>query len=925
MGKKGLGILTAMLLISLIVGWFFFSKESKYIGTSALRAVPVNSPVIAEVQHLYALSAEMTENAMWEELANLPGFNGIFEEVKFVDSLLNRNSDARQIFKNKSLVLALGFEGTNKFNELYLIELDDVSEKNIINKFMRYQLGEISGAKLNKRKYDHVVVYDYSWQEGKRIRTFSYAFHKGIFIVSETPIRVDEAIRQLNSSSLLDDAKFNRVYKTSGEHVDVNIYLNHQTFSRLLSFSLSHDTARRIKGFSNYASWTEIDLKQKSHEILLNGFTFSDDSTNNYLNIFLNQSPQRFRMEAVLPSETSFLLSLTLSNTQQFFKDYEQYLDQRGEYYDYQSELTKVGKQLGSNPRTFFQTHLDGEIAMVFTRANPSKPAENRFLVMQTKSKSRAFDAVRAMIVKAAAQKGKTLADFQRIYAIDSQTSFPVFEFPVKQFGELVFGSIFQEAPSNFVAFYGNYLIFGDSYRSVCKFLRANVVQEVLANNQGYQDFAAKLSQRASMYLWCAPGRSFSFLQTLLKEELQKSLKDGEEHLRKIESVGWQFGPENGMIYNSAMVRYNPNLREKPQTAWQSHLEESIAFKPQFVINHNDRPNREVVVQDIKNNFYLINKVGRIQWKLNLPGPIMGEIHQVDLYRNGKLQYLFNTADAIHLIDRNGNYVENFPVRLRAKATNGIGLCDYDSNKNYRIFVACADGHVYLYDKRGKVVSGWAFGKTEHQVTQPVQHYRIGNKDYIVFFDKNKTYILDRKGNPRVKTRTEYQHSMNNSFTLEKGNGSHGARLVSSDSSGQVYFLYFDGTVKTRSFGAFSEQHYFRYEDLDADGHRDFIFLDKNVLTVIGSTGKVLFSKTFDKVPLRPMQIYSFSANNRKIGVASPDENLIYLFNRDGSLYNGFPLEGNSRFSIGFFSSNNQHFNLVVGSADGFLYNYFVQ
>ena len=49
------------------------------------------------------------------------------------------------------------------------------------------------------------------------------------------------------------------------------------------------------------------------------------------------------------------------------------------------------------------------------------------------------------------------------------------------------------------------------------------------------------------------------------------------------------------------------------------------------------------------------------------------------------------TANHIHLIDRNGNYVEKYPVKLRSPATNGLAVFDYDKNRDYRMFIAGSD------------------------------------------------------------------------------------------------------------------------------------------------------------------------------------------------------------------------------------------
>ena len=49
----------------------------------------------------------------------------------------------------------------------------------------------------------------------------------------------------------------------------------------------------------------------------------------------------------------------------------------------------------------------------------------------------------------------------------------------------------------------------------------------------------------------------------------------------------------------------------------------------------------------------------------------------MDYYKNGKLQLLFAGRDYMHLIDRNGNYVDKYPVKMRTPASNTLALFDY--------------------------------------------------------------------------------------------------------------------------------------------------------------------------------------------------------------------------------------------------------
>ncbi|MFR7824817.1 MAG: hypothetical protein ACLU30_17710 [Odoribacter splanchnicus] len=56
---------------------------------------------------------------------------------------------------------------------------------------------------------------------------------------------------------------------------------------------------------------------------------------------------------------------------------------------------------------------------------------------------------------------------------------------------------------------------------------------------------------------------------------------------------------------------------------------------------------KELFVQDDRHTVYLINDVGRVLWKLPLGQQINSEVYQVDLFKNGKLQYLLSTPDKI--------------------------------------------------------------------------------------------------------------------------------------------------------------------------------------------------------------------------------------------------------------------------------------
>ena len=272
------------------------------------------------------------------------------------------------------------------------------------------------------------------------------------------------------------------------------------------------------------------------------------------------------------------------------------------------------------------------------------------------------------------------------------------------------------------------------------------------------------------------------------------------------------------------------------------------------------------------------------------------------------------------MIDRNGNNVKNYPIRLKSDAVRGVSIFDYDKNRNYRFFIPCKDQKAYAYTKEGKILTGWNPAKAENQITSQIQHFRVNNKDYIVYADKYRVYILNRRGAERVKLKKQFSKSEKNPFFLEKTN----SRLVTTDTNGTIHYIYFTGKVESKTFTELSEAHFFTAADLNSDGKNEYLFADYNFLKVFDTSGKTKLEKKFDSGISYAPHVYRFSRRNIEIGICVENENKIYLLDTNGNNHSGFPLKGNTEFSIGFAKSGDKSFNLYVGDNRNFLLNYSV-
>lgn len=488
----------------------------------------------------------------------------------------------------------------------------------------------------------------------------------------------------------------------------------------------------------------------------------------------------------------------------------------------------------------------------------------------------------------------------------------------------MVFGPGFTSPGNDYFTFVNNYIVFANSFNSLKEFIYQVILGNTIASGQSYSSLGENISSRSNFYLFAKPSSVVESSDGMFSEPAKEFIQKSKGSISKFNAVSIQYSAADDLLYSHFFIGYSGIFSGSVNTVWESRIDTTTIFKPAIVLNHVTKE-KEIFIQDEKNQIYLLSNAGIILWKKMIDGPVKSDVFQVDYFKNGKMQYLFSTRQKIYLLDRNGNHVEQYPLDLRSPATAGISVFDYDRDGTIRICVPGEDKKIYMYDKSGKVIPGWQPDRTDNEILQPVQHFRVGSKDYIVAIDKYKFYILDRKGSNRVSVKQYFQVSPNNCFYLDISRGNELARLVTTDTAGSIMRVYFMGKVEKVLERKIDADHFFVFDDLDGDQKGEFLTASGNQLQALDHTLKENFNLEFDDlVSFRPI-VYKFSNSDNKIGIVLRNPGNIYLYNNNGTLYNGFPLEGAAPFSISSFPELGGRFNMVVGSKKNFLYNYSVQ
>lgn len=884
-------LLTILFLLALLLAslWFFTRRSVSHGFGDPYKPIPTDACLILESPDLPGFLNRLSGRpGLFRELLEVKELSSFKAAFTFADTTFS-NKDIKKLFGFGNAVISFHVVGKGRL--VPLLSVNVTPELKL--RHLKELLQQAGALQMKESEYQGSSLLEIPWTRNGSTEYMCVAYRTGSLLLSTSRVLVETAVRHSEEEDdIRSDNTFTRVYRAAGQNED-RLFVIFRNLPGFLS-SFTTGKGKALAGASaRVAGSAEGDILIRENGLTVSGYIESTDPDHT---LYRLKGVPVFTFDSykVLPSVTALYESFAL---QTFGK---------------KGQVVKGSQQVHELLASQIIPFLGDEVTMAIIDIRERAVDNNRIVIYEIRNR----EHINNVIDNVLRERGGG-ADYLNWYSPDEQTRLPVYRIPSAGLHELLAPGLTDSFNDIYCTLYDNFLITGTSYTTVTKVLYDNLLNRTLANDLSYRDFEATIPSRFSYSFYCVPARILPLLADLITPSGVRAVSGNMQSVRKISAMGLQLAPSNEMIYHSLSVRFAGEVREESASEWETLLDTTACIKPLFFTNHNTGA-REIFVQDMKNNVYLINAAGRVLWKVPVRERINGPVFMIDYFRNGRLQLLFGGREYLHLLDRNGNYVDRFPVKMRSPAAGPLSVFDYDNNRDYRLFVAGEDRVIYAYDKSGSLVKGWTPYKTQGVVRSEIKFFRVAGKDYIVAGDETGIYFLDRRGSVRFTTREPVRKAVSSEIRLTSGTD---PSLVCSSPVGEIQMISFNGSVRKIQTQKFSAGHAFDYFDVDGDGTGEFLFIDKGKLYLYDSKGSKLFTKEFNTNDLGGPIGFIFSGNDRGIGVIDNRARLIYIVNHKGEVFKGFPLKGASLFSIGKMSDA-PGFNLIVGGTDNFLYNY---
>lgn len=579
----------------------------------------------------------------------------------------------------------------------------------------------------------------------------------------------------------------------------------------------------------NMASWMALEAGLSTKETKAHGLTTLNDSIEHFLYLFENQKPIELKGSHYAPYTTESLWSFGISDFERFDRQKDRYLGKKHQ-----------ADSLFSSLKEFAQISFNKQKIHLFRGVY----ADQLFERFST---------------EAVEYQGVPIAKFST--AKFKKHFHPILDLSEDQFSclieDVLFSSSSQEALKTLISSYNTKATFDRStaYRTMI---------EELASKSNV-NYIGKLS--------------------LAIEQLEDKVD---------EVFGMQWVADKNFFHTHMSLKKFDSLPNPQQIAplFSVKLEAPIRLGPFVVINHRTSE-KELILQDQNNKLYLIDSKGSVLWNKQLNAPIREIIHQVDLYKNKRLQFAFTTDNQFIVLDRNGKEVNDYIKTFKDGNLGPLAVFDYDNSRAYR-FVFSQGTSIFMLNNKGSNVKGFQFTKAEVPLIEVPKHFRLNNKDYLVFKLANGALkILNRKGNTRLKIPSHFDFSNNDIFTYQ-------GHFAFSDKEGNLRLIDQKGNETIQDL-ILEPNHYLdiKEEGIASLNENHIKFRDKTYTLPFGSYAGIKL----------------FEFNNRYyITTTDKDTNKLYVLDSELNLLDQFPVFG---FSTATMADLNNDGILELISLDG--------
>ncbi|MCZ6694403.1 MAG: DUF3352 domain-containing protein [Bacteroidetes bacterium] len=888
--KKGTIVLFIFLFLG-IGGYFSITKWFSLREVNTWSMVPENAVWIYQSDNLVRTWNNMQANPIWEDLTNIHYFKHVINKFQSLDSLSGISGGLDKLFTGSNLIISAHITAQDGFDYLFIVPLDGSMRQELAGDLIQ-NLKSRKKFNWQSRTYQGFTINEVSG--GERDELFSYFIYEKHFVGSFAPVLVEDVIRtitkpelenfQTQNSGIFEIAKL--------ENDEGNIYINIKALVRWLGvFSTGNN--EQLKLLEALGSASFLDLKINNDNVLLNGFSLADITQPDYLSTFYEQQPGPIRLKQLVPNRTSILYHFSFDDLNRWYRALHKFW--RAKRPGYLSKVREVEKLYKFKIEEFFHWFGDEMALLILESIDIKNP--DRLVMIKTKELEGAYNQLNRLTEKVNNQIGDSLYR-------ESFSGVPITQLYIPEFPSYLLGEHFKGFEQCFYLPYQGYIVFGNSIQSLKSFINDVSLENTWGKSISQNAFLESTLNEANISMMVNTSRAWEMLQNNLSPKWVNFSEQYGKTLKNFNLAAVQFSYVDNKYYTSIYINHQaPDISSQIgsdfETLQTTELDTTIITKPFVVRNYIDN-SHEILIQDANNYLYLISSEGNVLWKNSIGTPIRSNIHQIDFYRNGRLQYIFATDTGLYILDRTGKDVENYPLWVFQKKFQHLSVIDYDNSKRYRFLLSDEKGNLYMYNRDMQNLEGWRPRYLDFPISAPVSHIRVRNHDGIIAVQENGLVnIITRRGTTFSGFPLDLTSEVYNPLFIEAGSRFSNTYFTTITADGEVVKFNLEGDITSRN-QLYKPTRETIFKMVIDPLKRNYVIAQQelNRMSIFNRDNQLMFEKDYITSEEMDIQYYRFGSGFELFAINDQIQGLTYLYNATGELINFQPVVSDHRVAV---------------------------
>lgn len=655
-----------------------------------------------------------------------------------------------------------------------------------------------------------------------------------------------------------------------------NLHLNHDQLFKFVTDLTRVKPGNNLQLLEGLDGMSSLNMNFKSDALMFNGLSKIDANNQSYLALYTHQKASDEEVKQLFTANTAAYSAFAFSDYRAFHKQLSQLLDKRKQLsrINDQLSLIKSSKKIDVNEDLLAEWGNEFASVELNTRENLG--------IIKLKDSSNFVE----MIEKISSSTAENIRRFD-----NSNLLYYSFGDPMLPFQRPYFTII------------NNYMICANTISTLQHFRRQHEDRQLLINTLPYLAFNKLRSNKSNISFFINNENAARNLRSTLRAPFEKAYSDTSTFdYKNFYAISYQLSGYDGNFHSNFVAKYTLPSTTETQPIWEFVLNQEINYPPQ-VFTYNDSANF-IITQDRSNVLYALSSDGKELWRTSLSGEILGRIQQLH-----DKSIIFNTKNRLYRFNINGNSLPGYPVAIPHEASYGATIFN-PQQSDFKVFIPGYQ-RIFAYDENGKALSEWQNTTVQGNIVHDLKTALLNDYNYVIALtDIGNIYYFNH--NSSLVALTESKNTFRNTFGIEITPGiPEDSRVITTDTSGTLLSFYFNDKLTKTNLGNWSENHHFETKNILGDSVPELIFVDKKQLYVYNSKDSTLrYDHSFDtEINTRPL--YFPTTNNRLVLGISSMAKLLYVFDEDGSIVNGFPVEGLPDFYYGKLKHDGHRYILL--------------